>query len=621
MIIEQEKSSVTTNIAKSSSFKIQASAKAFEILSSNIYKNKVKAVIREISCNALDAHTMIGSDAPIEVHLPTYLEKWFSVRDFGPGIPEDKMEDIYTTYFYSDKNDTNDLIGGLGLGTKSPLCLADSFTVTNYRDGYKLVYTCFKNENKEPQISLLSKTESDEPSGLEVKLFVPNYMIEEFEHNSVEVYRFFEKTPNINNEDVASKIQERKMVWIENFCVATDRTVYIVMGNVCYEVPMSYDFNVPGKGLYIKADIGTVNFDPGREYVTLDEKSKDFVKGKISEFKKVVEKIANEELDAIACPFERGRTYYEKYSSFNIDALKKHIQEIPSREYTYRGTLSSCHEKTISYSSGNKKVGYCYSSKGNPCTGKIRHLLSHVGYSSIHMFSAKPEGIPDSMLIDLENYKLPRKQNSRGQITKLMGIVYKISLSKLNTYEKSMAKIVETGEAVDISMVPQEERLVAKYSAKEIEGYSAFDFYKLLNQAKSQGVNIPDQIYMVHYVTYKTKSFKESNCTEICEMIKNKLSHLKNGVRYEYADYDKHLNFLKRIGSSCPVITKNIQFLENIKESRKIDLLYSLLGAKMEERAAYKIEKELRSKHPIFELVDSYNFSTEVANIIKNYIK
>ena len=308
MIIEQEKSSVTTNIAKSSSFKIQASAKAFEILSSNIYKNKIKAVIREISCNALDAHTMIGSDAPIEVHLPTHLEKWFSVRDFGPGIPEDKMEDIYTTYFYSDKNDTNDLIGGLGLGTKSPLCLADSFTVTNYRDGYKLVYTCFKNENKEPQISLLSKTESDEPSGLEVKLFVPSHMIEEFEKNSVDVYRFFEKTPNINNEDVASKIEERKMIWIENFCVATDRTVYIVMGNVCYEVPISYDFNVPGKGLYIKADIGTVNFDPGREYVTLDEKSKDFIKGKISEFKKVVEKIADEELDAITCPFERGRT-------------------------------------------------------------------------------------------------------------------------------------------------------------------------------------------------------------------------------------------------------------------------------------------------------------------------
>jgi hypothetical protein len=290
MIIEQEKSSVTTNIAKSSSFKIQASAKAFEILSSNIYKNKVKAVIREISCNALDAHTMIGSDAPIEVHLPTYLEKWFSVRDFGPGIPEDKMEDIYTTYFYSDKNDTNDLIGGLGLGTKSPLCLVESFTVTNYRDGYKLVYTCFKNENSEPQISLLSKTESDEPSGLEVRLFVPNHMIEEFEKNSVDVYRFFEKTPNINNEDVANKIQERKMVWIEDFCVATDRTIYIVMGNVCYEVPMSYDFNVPGKGLYIKADIGTVNFDPGREYVTLDEKSKDFIKGRIGEFKKVVEK-------------------------------------------------------------------------------------------------------------------------------------------------------------------------------------------------------------------------------------------------------------------------------------------------------------------------------------------
>ena len=46
---------------KTSGFKIQASAKAFEILSSNIYTNKVRAVIREYNCNAYDAHVASGN--------------------------------------------------------------------------------------------------------------------------------------------------------------------------------------------------------------------------------------------------------------------------------------------------------------------------------------------------------------------------------------------------------------------------------------------------------------------------------------------------------------------------------------------------------------------------------
>ena len=73
-ILSNDKRDVSiSNDFKTSGFKIQASAKAFEILSSNIYTHKVRAVIREYNCNAYDAHVDAGNSEPWDVHLPTAL--------------------------------------------------------------------------------------------------------------------------------------------------------------------------------------------------------------------------------------------------------------------------------------------------------------------------------------------------------------------------------------------------------------------------------------------------------------------------------------------------------------------------------------------------------------------
>ena len=62
------KSNVTS---KASTFTIQANHKAFKILSDSLYKDKIKAVIRELSTNAIDAHVMAKNSDPYEVH-PDY---------------------------------------------------------------------------------------------------------------------------------------------------------------------------------------------------------------------------------------------------------------------------------------------------------------------------------------------------------------------------------------------------------------------------------------------------------------------------------------------------------------------------------------------------------------------
>ena len=78
---------VMSNVGEIGEFRIRNSAKAFNILSSGLYANKIRAIIRELSCNAVDSHVAAGkSDTPFDIHLPNQLEPHFSIRDYGTGL-------------------------------------------------------------------------------------------------------------------------------------------------------------------------------------------------------------------------------------------------------------------------------------------------------------------------------------------------------------------------------------------------------------------------------------------------------------------------------------------------------------------------------------------------------
>jgi len=134
-------------------FTIKATGKAFRILSSGLYKDKILAIVRELSCNAYDAHVAVGTPTrPFDVHLPSVLEPHFSVRDYGPALSSDQIDNVFSTYFESTKTETNDQIGGLGLGCKSPLSYVDSFNVISRLEGFKRTYTVFFDEKDTPSI-------------------------------------------------------------------------------------------------------------------------------------------------------------------------------------------------------------------------------------------------------------------------------------------------------------------------------------------------------------------------------------------------------------------------------------------------------------------------------------
>jgi len=154
-----------------STFRIQTSAHAFEILSSGLYTDSVSAIVRELSCNAYDSHVDAGKrDVPFDIHVPTGMEPWFSIRDYGTGLSNDDVLSIYTTYFQSTKSNSDDFIGALGLGSKSPFAYTNDFQVTSYFEGVEYKYAVFLNENGVPSVALMGEVVTDQPNGVEVRL-------------------------------------------------------------------------------------------------------------------------------------------------------------------------------------------------------------------------------------------------------------------------------------------------------------------------------------------------------------------------------------------------------------------------------------------------------------------
>lgn len=186
MIIASEPKKIERDgVSAEQVFRIKASAKAFKILSDGLYSNKILAVIREYTCNAIDSHVAAGrTDVPIEVHLPNTLEPYFSVKDFGVGLEHEDVMNIYTTYFESTKNSTNDQIGGLGIGGKAFFAYTDSFMVISRFNGMERIYTAFINELGCPSITLMGESETDEVNGLEVKGEVKADDFDSFIHNA-----------------------------------------------------------------------------------------------------------------------------------------------------------------------------------------------------------------------------------------------------------------------------------------------------------------------------------------------------------------------------------------------------------------------------------------------------
>lgn len=159
---------------KAESFGISDDPAFFHVLSSTLYSDKRRAVVRETMCNAWDAHIEAGITAmPIEVTLTSTK---LIIQDFGSGIDKALIKPIYGVYGSSTKKKNKNVTGGFGLGCKAPFAYVDHFEVTSCHLGEKTIYRMSKSSGAvmgKPSILPILSVPTDE-TGITVSMEVKN---------------------------------------------------------------------------------------------------------------------------------------------------------------------------------------------------------------------------------------------------------------------------------------------------------------------------------------------------------------------------------------------------------------------------------------------------------------
>ena len=142
MEIENTLENVNTNIDSFQEFKIAATPLMFKLLSSDIYTDKIRAVIRELSTNAVDSMIEAGTinTYKYQVTIPSVLSPVFKIRDFGTGLDEEGIKRVYT-YGDSSRNKSNLFVGAFGIGSKSPFAYTKTgFDIVSWCNGKRYHY-------------------------------------------------------------------------------------------------------------------------------------------------------------------------------------------------------------------------------------------------------------------------------------------------------------------------------------------------------------------------------------------------------------------------------------------------------------------------------------------------
>ena len=268
------------------------------IIRDQIYSDKILAVIREYSCNAQDANVMNGKNStPIVVTLPSKLSPEFKVRDFGAGLSEQDIEDIFISYGESTKRNTNDAIGTLGIGSKCGFAYGDNFIVTSYNNGIKTVYDCILDKSNVGNCLVLCSEpmSKNDKEGVEITVNVKKDDVDDFRSKALEFFKYWTIKPELvgfSKDELVSK--ESKVLFSgSNWTIFetganrgyynSDKSSLALMGNIAYPInwetvrlPKKNDKTeddidnvvleyLKGSKLLIRFNIGDLQFAPSRE--------------------------------------------------------------------------------------------------------------------------------------------------------------------------------------------------------------------------------------------------------------------------------------------------------------------------------------------------------------------
>lgn len=286
MIIEEKNPLLGSTLqGETKNFSIAANPKAYQVLTSNLYSDKIGSIVRELTCNAVDSHVAAGHRRPVKITLPSLDNFEFTVEDFGVGLSKDELLHVYTTFFKSSKTNTNEQMGGFGLGSKTPLSYTNAFTVRARKDGKEVNAMCFKGPDGLPQITIMGEKATSEPNGLKVSVPVEGQDTSRFAHSVGNQLYWLDMPLEIINGDFSDsfKTREQDVAKLKKDGIAFDvprapanRSVNVVIGGIAYGVSNMHIKNCSWihalrTELFIECPIGYLDLTAGREEISYDD--------------------------------------------------------------------------------------------------------------------------------------------------------------------------------------------------------------------------------------------------------------------------------------------------------------------------------------------------------------
>jgi len=270
----------------------------FKGFSDALYSDKFGSIVREVTSNCFDAHEEVGQKLDVQVRMvtPGFDEGKIVFEDFGPGLSPDRIKNIYSKYFASTKRNTNDQIGGFGIGAKSPLAYADSFNVVTRVDGVEYDYIIHKGEQV-PVITLIGTKPTDSINGTQVIIPIANH----FDYSSFvsavkDQLRYFDNiTYKIPDEDISNEYKIfRGKHWIHTTNGTRSGDLEICIGKVGYPLDFkaagfeNFYYHERSANFALYFDVGEISVTMNRESIEYNAKTRKAIQAKVELFKEEI---------------------------------------------------------------------------------------------------------------------------------------------------------------------------------------------------------------------------------------------------------------------------------------------------------------------------------------------
>lgn len=573
MIIDNSKSDIKV-VGDIKEFKTSIDPKNLEfittLLSSNLYSNPEESFIREIVSNAWDSHVEAKTtDKPVIIRFKeSYANNSISIRDYGTGLSPERFKEVYCNIGSSTKRESNDFIGGFGIGKYSSLACSNTVYITSYYEGTAYYYVMVKSGNS-ITTNLLMEKPTKEDNGVDVT--IKNIYNLDSYRKALGCIVFF---PNIyiDGSSYYYNINHSKIKTFNNFA-ASSISLHnkILLGNVLYPCndqllnkdTRDFLYSIKNIGIVIKFNVGELNITPNRENIIYNANTVSLIEDRV--------KKAKEELHSII-QSKFGKDYDNIREYYNVMHSGIYYNPITENLDSYNGYLF--------YPKETKEIFATY---------KKQDLKEHI-YTIRDILNLRLPNFKGSLINDrVYTGKLTFEAISKSLIksdniiilekdTRLMatiksyikskysdcGIMVNISKSDFKNWVYQNLKIVPKKE-IDFIIEGIYEYFTAKATYLNLDTDTEYLKFKdsVIKEKKDSGINKNREAILYTFTAY---GYRNKHCFNTLSLAIEYIKNLKSGIILAKMDEDEtSLNHIANL-KGYKLIKARKDIIEDLKK-------------------------------------------------------